>query len=343
MKIVALLFIILFCIGVTFYSSVAHWTLREALLQVVLTVSTLGGSVHERDMTSPVIQWFQIFYISTILIIVLWGVSLLIEAMVRGEFVYYWGARRMEQRIGQLKNHYIICGFGRMGQEIARQLQRAQKAFVIVEHNPRQVPGLEASGYLFVQGDAREDESLLSAGIERARGLISVASTDEENVYITLSARVLNPKLYIVTRSSQMSGEAKLLRAGADRVISPYISGGRRMAQAVLTPSVVEFLDMVIQGEQMEMVLEEVTVHADSPVIGKALADGTDPEQKLGVHLLGIMTREKRMLMRALGQHVMREGDTLILLGENKSMQKAMKLLTTKGTFPTEPDDDVSR
>ena len=329
MKIAALLFLTLVCIGVAFYCLVPqpHWELREALLQVVMTVSTLGGQV--RETHDPHIQWFDIFFISTILVIAVWGISLLIEATVRGEFVYYWGARRMEKHIKKVNDHYVICGFGRMGQEIAVQLTRAKKPFVVVEHNPGQLPNLESSGYLYVQGDAREDEYLLRAGIERALGLIAVAATDEENVYITLSARVLNPKLFIVTRSSHKAGEAKLVRAGADRVISPYVIGGRRMAQAILTPSVVEFLDMMVQGEMMEMVLEEVTVHVDSPINGQSLGDGTDPEQRLDVHVLGIMTREKKMLTHGLGQHIMREGDTLILLGESNPMQRAIKLLTS--------------
>jgi len=322
------MFITLVCIGVAYYSQVVHWSMREALLQVVMTVSTFGGNV--REINDPLTQWFQIFFISTILVIVLWGVSLLIEATVRGEFVYYWGARRMEQHIARLHNHYIICGYGRMGQEIGRQFSRMRKPFVVVEHNAVQIPNLDNAGYLYVQGDAREDEYLLRAGIERARGLVAVAATDEENVYITLSARVLNPQLFIVTRSSHKSGETKLKHAGADRVISPYVIGGRRMAQAILTPSVVEFLDMMVQGEEMEMVMEEVTVHADSPINGQCLGDGTDPEQKLGVHVLGIMTREQKMLMRGLGQHIMCDGDTLILLGESRPMQHAIRLLTGK-------------
>ncbi|MHB9133069.1 MAG: potassium channel family protein [Armatimonadota bacterium] len=302
--------------------------MREALLQIVLTVSTLGGEVQpifsNKNATA---EWFNIFFILAILLVVLWGVSLIIEAMVQGEFVYYWGARRMERRIAQLTNHYLICGFGRMGQEIARQLARARKSFVIVEHNPNQFVNMEASGYPFIQGDAREDDVLLTAGIERAKGLIAVAATDEENVYISLSARVLNPNLYIVTRSSHASGEAKLLRAGADRVFSPYIIGGRRMAQAILSPSVVEFLDTIVHGEEMELVLEEVEIKEDSPIHNQVIGGDHDVES-IGVHLLGIATANGRMLMRGLDKHRVRMGDVLILLGEPSAMQVAVKQLT---------------
>lgn len=330
LKICGLIFITLVAVGVTFYRVFVHLNLRQSLLQIVWTISTLGGAVQSPRLHTPVAEWFSIFFIITILIVALWGVSLLIEATVRGEFVYYWGARRMERRISQLKHHFVICGFGRMGREIARQFKQARHAFVVVEHNPAQIPLLEASDYLFIQGDAREDEHLLRAGIERARGLVAVASSDEENVYITLSARVLNPKIYIVTRCSQASGEGKLLRAGADRVISPYVIGGRRMAQAVLQPSVVDFLDTVIHGEQMELVLEEVTIEATAPLCGKVLGDSTDAEDELGVHLLGIMTREGQMLMRDIGTRVLAEGDTLILLGDPESMKTAILRITGK-------------
>lgn len=330
LKIVALLFITLTAVGVTFFrvATQPQWTFREALLQVVMLISTLGGNV--KELRDPVVQWFEIFYISTILIIVLWGISLLIEATVRGELVYYWGARRMEQRIRQLSKHYVICGFGRMGQEIARQFARAKRPFVVVEHNPAQIPALEASGYLFVQGDAREDDQLQRAGIEKAAGLVAVASSDEENVYITLSARVLNPAIYIVTRSSHKSGEAKLIRAGADRVISPYVIGGQRMAQAILQPSIIEFLDTIIHGEQMELVLEEVTVDEQAPICGQTLDSEADVERQLGVHVLGIMTHDGRTLMRGLEHYVMHAGDTLILLGEPDVMLTAITRLAGK-------------
>lgn len=327
LKIVGLLFLVLVLVGVTFYRVILHWDFADALLQVVFTVTTLGGDVRHDSLSLPIVKWFDIFFIMTIILVGLWGVSLLIEATVRGELMYFWGARRMEQRIARLSGHYIICGFGRMGQEIARQLTRAQQAFVIVEHNPAQLTQLDLSGYLFVKGDAREDEQIIAAGIARARGLITVAATDEENVYITLSARVLNPDLYIVTRSSHAAGEAKLLRAGADRVFSPYIIGGRRMAQAILRPSAVDFLDMVVHDEQMELVLEEVTIEEDAPVAGKTIGGQTDIE-RLGVHLLGIATVAQGMLTRDLDRHRIQTGDTFILLGDPTAMLAAVKQLT---------------
>ncbi|HEY3415371.1 MAG TPA: NAD-binding protein [Armatimonadota bacterium] len=328
-RIAVLLLIILAAIGVTFYRVVLHWSLRDALLQIVYIISTLGGMA--RAITDPHLanlnKWFDIFYIVTILLVVLWGVSLIIEAMVRGEFVYFWGARRMEQRIAHLSNHYMVCGFGRMGQEIARQLARSRRPMVIIEHNPGQYGNLEASGYPYIQGDARDDDILFRAGIEKAKGLIAVAATDEENMFITLSARVLNPRLYIVTRSSHAATEEKLLRAGADRVFSPYIVGGRRMAESVLHPSAVDFFDMIVHGEQMELALEEVLVNDDAPIAGRTLSEENDVE-KLGVHLLGISTAEGNMLMRGLDSYLIRPGDTLILLGEPDLLQHVLKRLT---------------
>jgi voltage-gated potassium channel len=330
LKIVFLLLASLVAVGVLFYGEFLHLLPREALLQIVLTLSTLGGEAKAGILQDPLAQWFHIFFILAILIVVLWGLSLLIEATVRGELLYFWGARRMDQRIAALKGHFIVCGFGRMGQEIARQLDRSHQPFVVLEHNPAQATNLEAAGYLYLTGDAREDDQLLKAGIQRAKGLVAVARTDEENVYITLSARVLNPELFIVTRSSQPSSEAKLQRAGANRVFSPYVVGGRRMAQSILAPSVVEFLDAVVHGEQVELVLEEVTVGKQAKFCGRTIAgDSRESDVEcLGVHLLGISTPDGRMIMKDLMSHELEEGDTLILLGEPSAVQYAIKQLT---------------
>ena len=216
-----------------------------------------------------------------------------------------------------------------MGQEIARLFTRAAQPFVVIEHNPVQIPGLANSRYLFVQGDAREDEQLLKAGVQRAKGLVTVAASDEDNVYITLSARVLNPELYIVTRCVNASGEAKLLRAGANRVISPYIIGGRRMAQAILRPSTVDFLDMLVQGSSTELTMEEVTIRAGAPACG-LLLQGAHAIEQPGVHLLGITTASGQMLLRELQTHPLAVGDTLILLGAPEQLRAVEKRLLGK-------------
>jgi len=313
-------------IGVAFYRIVLHWPLRAALLQLVLILSTLGGEAHPNAYRQANAQWFHIFFIGTMTLTALWGVSVLVQAMVSGELMYFWGARRMEQRINQLSNHFVICGFGRMGQEIARIFTRAGQPFVVIEHNPVQIPGLTSSRYLFVQGDEREDEQLLKAGIKRAKGLVTVAASDEDNVYITLSARVLNPELYIVTRCVNASGEAKLLRAGANRVVSPYIIGGRRMAQAILRPTMMDFLDMLVQGGSMELTMEAVTIVAGAPACGHVLQGDYDVEQS-AVHVLGITTASGQMLLRELDEYPLAVGDTLILLGAAEHLHSVIKQL----------------
>lgn len=335
LKIFFAIILTLAAIGVAFYRVGLHWPLRAALLQIVLIVSTLGGEAHPNVYRQADAQWFHIFFIGTMTLTALWGVSLLVQAMVSGELMYFWGARRMEQQIDQLARHFIICGFGRMGQEIARSFTRSAQPFVVIEHNPEQIPGLISSGYLFIQGDGREDEQLLKAGIQRARGVVAVAASDEDNVYITLSARVLNPDLYIVTRCVNASAEAKLLRAGANRVISPYIIGGRRMAQAILRPSMMAFLDMLVQGGSRELTMEEVTIHAGAPVCGRVLQNEYDIEGA-GMHLLGITTASGQMLLRDLYAHPLAVGDTLIVLGALESLHAMSKRLLGKERLGSE-------
>ena len=191
-----------------------------------------------------------------------------------------------------------------------------------------QIPGLINSRYLFVQGDEREDEQLLQAGVQRARGLVTVAASDEDNVYITLSARVLNPELYIVTRCVNASAEAKLLRAGANRVISPYIIGGRRMAQAILRPSTVDFLDMLVQGGSQDWSWKN-DHHRGRARVRATAARSIDVEQA-GVHLLGIVMASGQMLLRDLPAHPLAVGDTLIVLGAPEPLHKVSKRLLGK-------------
>lgn len=231
----------------------------------------------------------------------------------------------MDSQIFDLRDHYIICGFGRMGQQIAKDFRRQDVPFVVVENNQEQLPRLKELGLLHVVGKASEDEALVRAGIVNAKGLVSVMPTDEDNVFVVLSARVLNPNLSIVARSILEENEDKLKRAGANRVISPYILGGRRMAALITKPQVIDFLDMVLHNDQFDINIGHVVVAPDSPAVDKALND-LDLRSECGVTVLAVRDRN--------GTHVdtnpelvLKAGDELILLGSLQQLQKATEYI----------------
>jgi voltage-gated potassium channel len=213
-----------------------------------------------------------------------------------------------------------------MGQEIVREFRRHGVPHVVVESNPEQLPKLEARNVPFVKGRATEDEVLLAAGIERAKGLIAVAATDEENVFIVLTARGLNPNLRIVARSIQEENESKLRKAGADLVMSPYILGGRRMAAAILKPGVVDFLDLLTHAEQMNLDIRSIDVRAGSTVVGKSILE-SGIWQQTGATVLAIR-REGDLLPNPGPAFVLQEQDELILMGNSEQLDAAEKMLT---------------
>ncbi|HOS43875.1 MAG TPA: NAD-binding protein, partial [Armatimonadota bacterium] len=220
----------------------------------------------------------------------------------------------MDTLIASLSRHYVICGFGRMGQQIATDFLREGVPFVVVEDNPEQLPRLRAQNVPHLVGPASNDEVLQQAGIARAKGLIAVASTDEANVFIVLTARGMNRELYIVARSIREENEDKLLRAGADRVMSPYILGGRRMAAAVTKPGVMDFLDLVLHSEHFSTDIAHITVPTDSTSAGRSLEE-LGLWQACGVTVLAVQRPGEELLANPCPDYVIHPGDDLIVMG----------------------------
>lgn len=233
--------------------------------------------------------------------------------------------RKMDRLIAGLNDHYIVCGYGRMGQEIVREFEHHGVPFVVVEHNPEQIPKLEARGVPFANGRATEDEVLLQAGIERAKGLISVAATDEENVFIVLTARGLNPNLRIVARSTLVENETKLLKAGADLVMSPYTLGGRKMAAAMLRPGVVDFLDLLTHTEHEDLDIRDITVASGSQAVDKPISE-SEVATRAGALVLAVR-RGRELVPNPEPGYVLRAGDQLILMGSPAQIETARSLL----------------
>lgn len=236
----------------------------------------------------------------------------------------------MEKKISKLKDHYIICGYGRIGTHIRRELGAKPVPYVVVEKEPGKIERLNREGTMFVDGDATLDETLIKAGIRQAKGLISAVTSDTENVYITLTARGLNPDLFILARASEEASETKLIRAGASKVISPYVMCASRMAQAILRPSVVDFIEIATAGKNYELQIEESRVAADSVLVGKTLIT-SDIKKDLGIIIVGIKKDDGQMHFNPAPDTTIESGDVLITLGEQSAIENLDSIAASKG------------
>ena len=298
-------------IGTIGFILIEGWTFVQALYTAVLVVSTLGFS-DLRPSDTP----GQLLTIGLILLGVgtlYYLVGALAQNVIESQFD--WNRRRtMEQRVANLHNHMIVCGFGRVGRQTCQQLQQENCAFVVIDSEEPRITRIVELGYLYVQGDASDDEVLKRAGITRARALLTAVQTDAANVYITLSARALNPNLFIVARAATAEAEHKLTIAGANRVISPYILGGRSMAGHALRPAVMDFLDVLVHSDEMEMWLEEITIGPDSWLKGLSIGDA-DLRQSTGITVLAVRRADGQITVNPKESALLYEGDTLIVLG----------------------------
>jgi voltage-gated potassium channel len=231
----------------------------------------------------------------------------------------------MSKKLATVSNHYIICGYGRMGKQIAEHLDESRLNFVVIENEPNNVEKLNELGYLFVEADATDDEALIKAGVDRAKGLVAVLSTDAENVFTTLSSRELNKKLFIVSRAIEEGTEGKLLKAGADRVVKPYELGGNRMVQLLLRPGVTDFIEGIARKEEVDISLEQIVVCEGSSLVGLTLAE-SPIRSELNIIIIAIDKSEGKFVYNPISSTKMEVDDKLIAIGHVENLNKLTKL-----------------
>ena len=299
------------------------WTLFDSLYMTAITVTTVGyGEVHPLSASGRQFTMVLLFFS---VLTAGYSITTLIGFIFEGQIVELVKGRRMERKIAKLTDHYIICGYGVMGKEVAMEFKRSGVPFIVVDTEPEESELFRDESVLFLQGDAESDETLIEAGITKARGLVTTLRKDEANVFVVLTARELNPNLTIVARAAEERSIPKLERAGADRVISPYQIAGRRIASMILRPSVVNFLDVVMESQDVAMRMEEVRITANSPMVSKALRESGIGRQT-GAIIIGIHGPDGRMRMndsenKTLSAIVLQEGDVLISLGNDEQIQ----------------------
>jgi voltage-gated potassium channel len=299
------------------------YTAREALYMVIITLSTVG--FEEVHQLSPAGEILVMVMIVTGLVTMTYCLKALAEVFLEGQIQTLLGRRMMQREIGSLKDHYIVCGFGRMGRILCQELKAEEVSFVVVENRDELAEELQAEDYLVLRGDATEDEALGQAGIARAKGLVAVVSNDVDNLFIVLSAREMtrrtNPGLYILARATDMSATKKIERAGANRVISPYHIGGMRLVQALLRPTVYDFVEVVTQSSGLDLKIEEFTVASSSAVAGTAIRD-SGLRQTYDVIIFAIKKDSGEMVFNPGPAYVIEAGDVLISMGDRQQVKR---------------------
>ncbi|MCK4341064.1 MAG: potassium channel protein [Phycisphaerae bacterium] len=322
----ALVFAIVTLVGALGYYVIErgqNWSLLDSLYMAVITVSTVG--FREVQDPGPVGRMFTIVLIVFGVGAFMYLVTSVANYVIAGELHGLWSQRRMEKQIAHLTDHYIICGFGRMGSQVVLDFKRQNHAVVVVDTSEEALHKATEQGCLVVHGDAGDDEVLKQAGVERARGLVSCVAGDAGNLMAVLSARTLNEKLFIVARVIVERNTSKLQAAGANRILWPYGLSGRRMAQMALRPNVVEFLEFVMHDEELELWLEEVTIAIGSELQDAAIGSAAIRE-KTGAMLVAIRQRTGKMLIAPPPKTVLTAGDIAVALGTRDQLQHLREL-----------------
>jgi voltage-gated potassium channel len=291
------------------------------------TMTTVGyGEIHPLSHAGRVFNSFLIIFGVTSIFIAIGTVT---QTVIEFEFGDLLQQRRTKRMIDQLKNHFIICGYGRVGRGAADELRHAGVPFVVVDSIPERAEAAMMNGLLAVAADATRDETLRQVGIERARGLVAALATDADNLFVLLSAKVLNPSLYVATRAAEESAEEKMRRAGANAVFAPYALTGHRLAQALLRPHVVQFLDFTTKDIGEDIALEQVIVGAGSEMVSRTIREmqlGRD----LGVIVMAIRKTDGRMLFNPPADTAVQGGDCLIVMGRQENLRTLEALLAER-------------
>ncbi len=295
----------------------------DSLFTTVVLISTAGMG------TAPVTTGGKILAIFIIVGGVgtlVYAAGMVIEFLIGGYLAEMLEERSMKKSISDLKKHYLICGYGRVGEQVAKEFIRADQDFVIVDSNPESIARAREDGHLHIEGDAADDEALHRAGIMKAKGLVACVDSDADNVFVTLSARVLSPDLWIVARGNTEESHSKLEKAGADKVVSPYAIGGREMATLMLKPMVSDYLDVVTGGGELELRVEQFQLSSGSPVIGKSIRE-LEIRHMTGASVLAVRKPGKTFDTNPSPDMTLDEKDVLITAGTPAEIQSLERLL----------------
>lgn len=329
--IIAALLVFTIAAGTLGFEMIEGWSFMDALYMTVITIATVG--YQEIRPLGEAGRAFNMILIFFGLGTTTYVAASVVRFMVEGRIRAIMGRRRLDRRIGRLRGHYIICGYGRIGRILCRTLQQKPVALVAVEKNPDLIPAMEQDRVLFIQGEATSEDVLQRAGIERAKGLVAVLATDTDNVFLVLTARQLAPQLMIIARASREESKSKLRAAGANIVESPYEMGAFRLAQRILRPAVTRFLESAFSDARRDIQMEELAVSHDSVLAHLSLKD-SGIRQKYNLIIIAIKNSDGAMFFNPSFETTIRPGDTVIAVGEVENLDRLEKVLYPPGGSP---------
>jgi len=327
LKKLRLSFTLLFCtiaVGILGFHFIEGFSYFEALYMTVITISTVGFQ-EVRPLSVPG-RIFTMIIISTGIMIGAYTIGTLVRMFIEGELSKTFGRRKVEKKISELKDHYIICGYGRIGSLVCKELQEHNKDFAVIENNPSAIERMEANKVLYLSQDATVEETLIEAGIMHARGIVTAVGSDADNVFITLTAKGLRPDIFILARASDEKDEIKLKRAGATRVVSPYLIGGKRMAQVLIKPTVVDFIDLAVMENNIGLRMEECRIKPKSHLVGKNLIE-SNLRKEYGVIIVLIKKHGGEMIFNPQSTEILEADDILVVLGRHEDMRRMSEIM----------------
>ena len=312
-----LLMVLILLFGTVGYMLLEGWRMIDALYMTIITLTTVGYT--EINPLSEEGRMFTILLITLGVGFFLYVAGAVVQFMVEGQIRILFGRKRLDRHIGQLKDHYIVCGYGRIGRVLARKLVQKPVDLVVIEKDRDLVPKMESDRVLYVSGSATEEMNLIKAGIHKAKGLVAVLATDTDNVFLVLTARQLNPDLFIMGRATQEESKITLEAAGASKVESPYDIGAASMAQRIIRPTVTSFLDLAFAYRRTEIQMEEIPVGPKSDLADVLLKD-SGIRQKYNLIIIAIKQANGEMIFNPSFETVLRSGDTVIAVGNRDSL-----------------------
>jgi voltage-gated potassium channel len=319
LKIALLILITVAVIGTIGYHILENWNLIDSFYTTMTTLSTVGYG--DYTPKTPQGKIFTVFIIIFGVGTMLYSFGLISETVIEGRLRRLLGRGKLKKMIDKMNNHYIICGGGRIGLLICRELTAEKVPCVVIDNDPEVIQKLQDEGFVYCRGDATHDKTLMEAGIKRAKGIICVLPTDAENLYVILTAKELNQKIYIMSRSEEEESEHRLIRAGADRVMSPYTLGGVRMAMAILRPAMLDFIEITTSRQSLELRMEEIPICKGSPFIGQSL-EKSEIRKRHGLIIVAVKKDSGKMIFNPMANYLIDEGDRLIAMGEDENVKQ---------------------
>jgi voltage-gated potassium channel len=310
--------------GTLGYFLIEGMTIFDSFYMTIITISTVGFA--EISPPTPLGRALTVVIIIAGISFGTYTIGTIVRIFVEGELINYFGRRKVQKQIADMRDHFIICGYGRIGRIICDELAADDFDFVVIEQDPEAVKDVTEKNYLCIEEDATSEEALQQAGIMQARGLVTAVNSDANNVFITLTAKGLRPDIFVLARASDEGNEDKLVRAGATRVVSPYLIGGKRMGQILKRPTVADFIDITTMGNQLGLVMEEAKVREGSGLNGKNLIDSS-LRRDFGVIIVAIKRPSGEMIYNPQPTETLGSGDVIVVIGKHEDLIRMKAVL----------------